>query len=119
MTNRIDQPRRLDLVASTVHVGGIGTGHEATLQYRISDGHDEVAGHFTVGGGTGEHGQFQTPTRSCRSRCSASRWAPELPFGRRCDGGRTRADAVRAPPSRGAKGLRNEEPRPPGSGRDG
>ncbi|WJV44750.1 Gmad2 immunoglobulin-like domain-containing protein [Streptomyces flavofungini] len=61
MTNRIDQPRKLDLVASPVHVGGIGTGHEATLQYRVSDGHSEVTGHFTVGGGTGEHGQFHVP----------------------------------------------------------
>ena len=29
------------------------------LQYRIHDGHDERKGHFNVGGGTGEHGQFQ------------------------------------------------------------
>lgn len=59
MTNRIDQPRALDLVGDPVLIGGIGTGFEAVLQYRISEGHDEVTGHFMVGGGTGEHGQFQ------------------------------------------------------------
>ena len=37
----------------------IGSGFEATLQYRVHDGHDERTGHFNVGGGTGEHGQFQ------------------------------------------------------------
>ncbi len=40
-------------------VAGIGNGFEATLNYRISEGHDEVTGHFQVGGGAGEHGQFQ------------------------------------------------------------
>jgi LysM repeat protein len=59
MSNRIDQPREFDLVGSPVLVGGVGTGFEATLQFRISEGHDEVTGSFTVGGGTGEHGQFQ------------------------------------------------------------
>ncbi|MGH4032090.1 Gmad2 immunoglobulin-like domain-containing protein [Actinomycetota bacterium Odt1-20B] len=59
MTNRIDQPRKLDIVGNPVLVGGVGTGFEATLSYRIGEGHDEVSGHFDVGGGTGEHGQFQ------------------------------------------------------------
>ncbi len=59
MTNRIQQPRRLDLVGNPILVGGLGTGFEAVLQYRVSEGHDEVTGHFMVGGGTGEHGQFQ------------------------------------------------------------
>lgn len=59
MTNRIDQPRKLDLVGNPVLISGIGTGFEATLQYRVGDGHDEVSGHFDVGGGSGEHGQFQ------------------------------------------------------------
>ncbi|WAL99646.1 Gmad2 immunoglobulin-like domain-containing protein [Streptomyces sp. Je 1-369] len=58
MTNRIDQPRKLDLVGNPIHLGGMGTGYEATLNYRVGDGHDEVTGHFQVGGGTGEHGQF-------------------------------------------------------------
>lgn len=59
MANAIQQPRPYDLVGNPVLVAGIGSGFEATLQYRIHDGHDERAGHFNVGGGTGEHGQFQ------------------------------------------------------------
>ncbi len=59
MTIRIDQPRSLDLVGSTILVAGIGTGFEATLNYRVHEGHDEVTGFFMAGGGTGEHGQFQ------------------------------------------------------------
>src|SRR5918998_2933012 len=54
-----DQPRQFDLVGSPVLVAGIRNGFEATLNYRISEGHDEVTGHFQVGGGAGEHGQFQ------------------------------------------------------------
>ena len=59
MTIRIDQPRAFDLVGNPILVGGIGTGFEATLNYRVHEGHDEVTGFFTVGGGTGEHGQYQ------------------------------------------------------------
>ena len=59
MTNRIDQPRAFDLVGNPILVGGVGTGFEATLNYRVHEGHDEVTGFFNVGGGTGEHGQFQ------------------------------------------------------------
>ncbi len=59
MTIRIDQPRQFDLVGNPVLIGGVGTGFEATLSYRIHEGHDEVTGHFNVGGGTGEHGQYQ------------------------------------------------------------
>src|SRR5215210_316900 len=59
MTNRIDQPRAFDVVGNPILVGGVGTGFEATLNYRVHEGHDEVSGFFTVGGGTGEHGQFQ------------------------------------------------------------
>lgn len=59
MTIRIDQPRASDLVGDPVLIGGVGTGFEATLNYRIHEGHDEVTGYFMVGGGTGEHGQFQ------------------------------------------------------------
>ena len=59
MANEIQQPRPYDLVGNPILVGGIGSGFEATLQYRVHDGHDERTGHFTVGGGTGEHGQFQ------------------------------------------------------------
>jgi Immunoglobulin-like domain of bacterial spore germination/LysM domain len=59
MTNRIDQPRAFDVVGNPILVGGVGTGFEATLNYRVHEGHDEVTGFFNVGGGTGEHGQFQ------------------------------------------------------------
>ncbi len=59
MTIRIDQPRPFDVVGNPILVGGVGTGFEATLNYRVHDGHDEVTGFFTVGGGTGEHGQYQ------------------------------------------------------------
>ena len=59
MTNRIDQPREYDLVGNPILIAGIGTGFEATPNYRVTEGHDERTGHFMVGGGTGEHGQFQ------------------------------------------------------------
>ena len=59
MANEIRQPEPFALVGNPILVGGIGTGFEATLRYRIHEGHDERTGHFTVGGGTGEHGQFQ------------------------------------------------------------
>lgn len=59
MSIRIDQPRNFDLVGSPVMIAGIGTGFEAQINYRIHEGHDEVTGFIMVGGGTGEHGQFQ------------------------------------------------------------
>ncbi|WP_036284742.1 Gmad2 immunoglobulin-like domain-containing protein [Methylocystis sp. ATCC 49242] len=59
IVNEIQQPRPFDLVGNPVLIGGVGTGFEATLQYRVHDGHDERAGFFNLGGGTGEHGQFQ------------------------------------------------------------
>ena len=59
MTIRVDQPRQFDLVGNPILIGGVGTGFEATLNYRVHEGHDEVAGFFMVGGGTGEHGQYQ------------------------------------------------------------
>lgn len=59
MTVRIDQPREFDLVGNPILIGGVGTGFEATLNYRVGEGHDEVTGHFMVGGGTGEHAQYQ------------------------------------------------------------
>ena len=59
MVNLIQQPAPYDLVGNPILVGGIGQGFEATLQYRVHDGHDERAGFFNVGGGTGEHGQYQ------------------------------------------------------------
>ncbi len=59
MTIRIDQPRAFDLVGHPILVAGVGTGFEATLGWRVHEGHDERTGFFTVGGGTGEHGQYQ------------------------------------------------------------
>src|SRR5262245_49155044 len=59
ITNEVQQPAPYDLVGNPLLVAGIGTGFEAVLQYRIHDGHDERTGFFNVGGGTGEHGQFQ------------------------------------------------------------
>ena len=59
MVNLIQQPAPYDLVGNPILVGGIGQGFEATLQYRVHDGHDERTGFFNVGGGTGEHGQYQ------------------------------------------------------------
>ena len=59
MSIRLDMPREFDLVGSPILIGGIGTGFEATINYRVHEGHDEVTGFITVGGGTGEHAQFQ------------------------------------------------------------
>ena len=58
MPIRLDQPRRWDLVGTPILIGGIGTGFEATINFRVHEGHDEVTGFINVGGGTGEHGQF-------------------------------------------------------------
>jgi nucleoid-associated protein YgaU len=59
MPNEIQQPKQFDIVGDPVLVGGIGQGFEATLNWRVHDGHDERTGFFNVGGGSGEHGQFQ------------------------------------------------------------
>src|SRR6188474_3471289 len=59
MPNEIQQPKPFDFVGNPILIGGIGSGFEATLQFRVHDGHDERTGHFNAGGGTGEHGQFQ------------------------------------------------------------
>lgn len=63
MSIRLDMPRRFDLVGNPILIGGIGTGFEATINYRVHEGHDEVTGAITVGGGGGEHGQFQAKVR--------------------------------------------------------
>lgn len=59
MPNSIQQPQPFDIVGDPVLIAGIGQGFEATLSWRVHDGHDERTGFFNVGGGTGEHGQFQ------------------------------------------------------------
>jgi hypothetical protein len=56
---RLDSPRRLDLVGSPILISGVGTGFEATMNWRVTEGHDEVSGYMMAGGGTGEHGAFQ------------------------------------------------------------
>ena len=59
MTNEIQQPKPFDIVGDPVLIAGIGQGFEAVLNWRVHEGHDERTGFFNVGGGTGEHGQFQ------------------------------------------------------------
>ena len=61
VANEIQQPKPFDLVGNPILVGGIGSGFEAVLQFRIHDGHDERTGHFTVGGGTGKPSQPPLP----------------------------------------------------------
>lgn len=58
VTNIIQQPQPFDLVGDPVLIAGTGSGFEATLNWRVHDGHDERTGFFNVGGGTGEHSQF-------------------------------------------------------------
>lgn len=57
--NQVQQPQPFDLVGDPLLIAGIGQGFEATLSWRVHEGHDERTGFFNVGGGTGEHGQFQ------------------------------------------------------------
>lgn len=60
MTIDIQQPRPYDIVGNVVQVAGTAGGaFEAGFGYRITEGHDEVTGHFMAGDGTGGHGQFQ------------------------------------------------------------
>ncbi|WP_324651621.1 Gmad2 immunoglobulin-like domain-containing protein [Georgenia sp. H159] len=60
MTIDVQQPRPNDIVGDEVQIAGMaGGGFEATYLYRISEGHDEVTGHFMAGDGVGGHGQFQ------------------------------------------------------------
>ena len=59
MTITIQQPKPFDIVGDPVLFAGIGQGFEAMFSWRVHDGHDERTGSINVGGGTGEHGQFQ------------------------------------------------------------
>lgn len=47
--NIIQQPQPFDLVGDPVLIAGIGSGFEATLNWRVHDGHDERTGFFNVG----------------------------------------------------------------------
>ena len=60
MSVTIQQPQPYDIVGDTVLVAGVAGGaFEATYEYVVGEGHDEVSGHFTAGDGVGGHGQFQ------------------------------------------------------------
>ena len=60
MTIDIQQPRPYDIVGNTVQIAGVaGEAFEASYNYRIHEGHDEVTGYFMAGDGIGGHGQFQ------------------------------------------------------------
>ena len=60
MSINVQQPQPYDIVSNTIQVAGrAGGAFEANYNYRISEGHDEVTGHFMAGDGVGGHGQFQ------------------------------------------------------------
>ena len=60
MSIDVQQPRSYDLVTDQIQIGGVAGGaFEASFNFRIHEGHDEVTGHFMSGDGAGGHGQFQ------------------------------------------------------------
>lgn len=61
MSINVQQPQPYDIVSDSIQIAGIAGGaFEATYNYRISEGHDEVDGHFMAGAGDmGGHAQFQ------------------------------------------------------------
>ncbi|WEV78327.1 LysM peptidoglycan-binding domain-containing protein [Janibacter cremeus] len=60
MSIEIQQPQPHDIVGDTVMIAGTAGGaFEANFNYRVTEGHDEVTGHFMAGDGIGGHGQFQ------------------------------------------------------------
>ncbi|WP_200330657.1 Gmad2 immunoglobulin-like domain-containing protein [Thiocystis violacea] len=56
---RIQQPVAFDLVGTPIQVAGESLTFEASISYRVGEGHDEVNGFFTAGGGVAFR-QFQT-----------------------------------------------------------
>lgn len=78
IVNEIQQPRPFDLVGNPLLIAGNGNGFEATLQYRVHEGHDERTGFFNVGGGTGEHGQFQVSVDLTGAALTLSRLFVEI-----------------------------------------
>lgn len=61
MSIQIQQPQPHDLVGGTIQLAGTAGGaFEASYGFRVTEGHDEVSGHFMAGDGAGGHGQFQT-----------------------------------------------------------
>jgi nucleoid-associated protein YgaU len=60
MSIDVQQPREFDIVGDHINIGGVAGGaFEASFNYRIHEGHDEVVGHFQSGDGAGGHTQFQ------------------------------------------------------------
>lgn len=60
MSIHIQQPAPYDIVGDNISIAGVaGEAFEATYNYRVTEGHDEVTGHFMAGDGVGGHGQFQ------------------------------------------------------------
>lgn len=60
MSIHVQQPQPYDIVSDSVQIAGIAGGaFEASYNYVITEGHDEVSGHFMAGDGAGGHGQFQ------------------------------------------------------------
>lgn len=60
MSIEVQQPHPYDIVSDTVMIAGTAGGaFEASYNYRVHEGHDEVTGHFMAGDGIGGHGQFQ------------------------------------------------------------
>lgn len=60
MSVHVQQPQPYDLVSNDIQVGGVAGGaFEASFNYRVHEGHDEVMGSFMAGDGVGGHGQFQ------------------------------------------------------------
>jgi LysM domain len=55
MSIRMDQPQSFDLIGSPLMIAGIGSGFEATINYRVHDGHD---------GGHGFHHRRRRPGRA-------------------------------------------------------
>lgn len=57
---RIQQPQPHDIVSDVIQIAGVAGGaFEASYNYVVTEGHDEVRGHFMAGDGVGGHGQFQ------------------------------------------------------------
>ena len=47
MSIHVQQPQPYDIVSDSIHIAGTAGGaFEATYNYRVSEGHDEVDGHF-------------------------------------------------------------------------
>ena len=59
MSIQIQQPVAYDLVGDPILVAGLSVAFEATVQWELNDGHDELRGFFTGGGSTSVR-QFQT-----------------------------------------------------------